>query len=192
MNSDWTERTCSWAFVSTPSSPLLYIFIFLKHLHPHCCFHFCWRKGRAEQRGLRLVSGFQATWLAAGSIWSCEEGLPTLTSEETNICLKGQKRREREYERVCVREREKACVRERKKILISLQTRWEIKAGKTYPSKGCSVSCKMEIFPKLTDPVGCWQSWREEHMQVGRCTAAEPDVESALTSVHTLTYSKGN
>lgn len=172
-----------WAFVSTPS-PLLYVFIFLKHLHPHCCFHFCWRKGRAEQRGLRLVSGFQATWLAAGSIWSCEEGLPTLTSEETNICLKGGEKGERE--KACVRERKK------KKKLISLQTRWEIKVGKTYPSKGCRVSCKMEIFPKLTDPVGCWQSWREEHMQAGRCSTPEPDVEPALTSVHKLTYSKGN
>lgn len=171
-----------WAFVSTPSSPLLYVFIFLKHLHPHRCFHFCWRKGRAEQRGLRLVSGFQATWLAAGSIWSCEEGLPTLTSEETNICLKGEKRRERE----------KHVWESEKNILISLQTRWEIKVGKTYPSKGCRVSCKMEIFPKLTDPVDCWQSWREEHTQAGRCTTPEPDVESALTSVHTLTYSKGN
>lgn len=40
-----------------------------------------------------------------------------------------------------------------KKILISFQTHWEIKVGKTHPSKGCRVSYKMEIFPKLTDPV---------------------------------------
>lgn len=55
-----------------------------------------------------------------------------------------------------------------KKILISLQTRGEIKVSKTYPSKGCRVSCKMEIFPKLTDPIGCRRSRGGEHMQTGR------------------------
>lgn len=183
MNSAWTDRTSSSGPLSQPLLLLNCTSLFsLNTSTPTAAFISAEGKEEQSGGGLRLVSGFQATWLAAGSIWSCEEGLPTLTSEETNICLKGEKRRGRES----------MCERAGKKILISLQTRREIKVGKTYPSKGCRVSCKMEIFPKLTDPVGCWQSWREEHMQAGRCTSPEPDVEPALTSVHTLTYSNGN
>lgn len=150
-------------------------------------FHLCGRRGRGERgerRGLRLVSGSQLTWLAAGSIWSCKEGLPTLTSEETNICLKGQETE---------RERERAS---EKKILISLQTHREIKVGKTYPSKGCRVSCKMEIFPKLTDPVGRWQGrGGRTRARRGKHWGAQhnsPNVDPTLTSVHTLTYSEWN
>ena len=182
----WTqtgqENVLLWAFVSTPSSSLLYVFIFLKHLHPHCCFHFCWRKGRAEQRGVAI--SFRVPGYLIGS-WQHME----LWGRFAHAYFWGNKYlpegAEKERERKHVWESEK-------KILISLQTLREIKAGKTHPSKGCSVSCKMEIFPKLTDPVSCWQSWREEHMQAGRCTTPAPDVESALTSVHTLTHSKGN
>lgn len=141
----WSELTEHIPLTLThPSLFLLYWFI-CKHTHKHTHTHSPLfllndrkRRGRAERGvAVRLVSGFWATWLAAGSIWSCEEGLPTLTSEETNICLKESKREGEE------------------KILISLQTHREIKVGKTYPSKGCRVGCKMEIFPKLTDPAGC-------------------------------------
>lgn len=174
-----------WAFVSTPSSPLLYVFIFLKHPPPPLLLSFLLKERKSRAEGVAI--SFRVPGYLIGS-WQHME----LWGRFAHAYFWGNKYLPEGAEKERGREREKACVRERKKILISLQTRWEIKAGKTYPSKGCSVSCKMEIFPKLTDPVGCWQSWREEHMQVGRCTTPEPDVESALTSVHTLTYSKGN
>lgn len=143
-----TEETLLWACVSTISFLLLYCMsLFFLPPPPPNFFHFCWRRGRGdrgERRGVAI--SFRAPAHLIGS-WQHMEMWGRFAHAHfwgNKYLPEGGRERERK------RGGESG---EKKKILISLQTRWEIKVGKTYPSKDCRVSCKMEIFPKLTDPV---------------------------------------